>query len=245
MIQLHNFSVQYSKPSKDTQIILRDVNLNFQSGEFVCVLGASGSGKSTFLKALAGLIPSQGQVEMSGVLSMVFQTPTLLPWLNVYENITLPYRLRGDRSDRMREVQVLLKKAGLDSSVSEYFPHQLSGGMKMRVATARALITNPKIILMDEAFSSLDEITRDSLQEHIVQVWREHQPTVFFVTHSLSECLLLAQKILVIQSQAMVEYQPRHDPHFLKKDLQQRRLSADFQKEIAALKSFVFHAEKS
>lgn len=249
MIQLSHFSVRYNCSEKNAKFVLQNVNLSFQRGEFVCILGGSGSGKSTFLKAFAGLIPSQGQIQKPTTISMVFQDPTLLPWLNIYENILLPFRISSERKsynnriDHTQEVRSLMIKSGLDPEVLNYFPHQLSEGMKMRVATIRALITNPQVLLMDEAFGSVDEWNRDSLQEYILEVWKEHRSTVFFVTHSLSESLLLAQRILVIKNQEFVEYQPKYDIDFFKKNLEQRRRSLVFQKELEGLRDFAFNLE--
>lgn len=187
---------------------LDGVDLRIRRGEFLSLLGPSGCGKSTLLRILAGLEePSQGSVTWDGEvdsagehdLGFVFQEPTLLPWASVRDNIRFPLRVKkvsgGIAKERVDEV---LELVGLDRFAGSY-PHQLSGGMKMRVSIARALVTNPKVLLMDEPFAALDEITRFKLNADLLRVWQASELTVVFVTHSVFESVFLSERIAVMR----------------------------------------------
>lgn len=176
--------------------ILRAFDLLVSTGEFVCILGPSGCGKSTVLRLAAGLLkPQRGEVHRAPEhVGFVFQDPRLLPWLNVRENVLLPLALMRRPSE---DPTPWLKRVGLESA-ADLYPHQLSGGMKQRAAIARALITRPGLLLMDEPFSALDEVTREDLEDLVHGLWREHGTTVLFVTHSLPEAAYLGQRILVM-----------------------------------------------
>jgi NitT/TauT family transport system ATP-binding protein len=171
--------------------------------EFVCVLGPSGSGKSTLLRILAGLLPpTSGEVtfdkgEQPGI-GMVFQQANLMPWRTVIENLTLPLELAGVDSDtahqKAREMMELVGLDGFDA----YWPRDLSGGMAQRVAIARALIHDPDLLLLDEPFGSLDALTRERMWTELSRIWQAKQKTVLMVTHSISEALFLADRVLVL-----------------------------------------------
>lgn len=187
--------------------VLEDINLTVSKGEFVSVIGPSGCGKSTLLKLVAGLASvSRGAVLVDGMtpanarelVSFIFQDPTLLPWRTVAENVGLGLELENAARDRRKEkVQSLLDFVGL-THVAQSYPRQLSGGMKMRVSIARALATTPRILLMDEPFAALDEMTRDRLNEELLRLREEQKWTVLFVTHSVAEAVFLSTRIVVL-----------------------------------------------
>jgi NitT/TauT family transport system ATP-binding protein len=189
---------------------LQPVDLTVGEGEFVTLLGPSGCGKSTLLKMVAGLLPpSGGQVllwrqpvaalEGSGHrLSFVFQEATLMPWARVQANVRLPLDLAGVPAERSApRVQAALQLVGL-GGFANALPRELSGGMQMRVSIARGLVTEPQLLLMDEPFGALDEITRYRLDSDLLQLWAEKKLTVVFVTHSISEAVYLSQRVVVM-----------------------------------------------
>lgn len=179
-------------------------NISFEvfPQEFVCVVGPSGCGKSTLLRVLAGLlIPTRGQVKFAGASSrigMVFQQSNLMPWRSVLENITLPLELEGiDSATAHAKAQDLIELVGLQG-FEENLPRDLSGGMAQRVALARSLVHDPDILLLDEPFASLDALTRDRMGTELLRIWQARQKTVIMVTHSISEAVLLADRVLVM-----------------------------------------------
>lgn len=192
---------------------LLPVNLNVQRGEFVTLLGPSGCGKSTLLNMVAGLLtPSSGSILVDGEspvadaksaatdhrLSFVFQEATLMPWARVAANVRLPLDLQGvSRADADQRVSDALKLVGLDK-FSESFPRELSGGMQMRASIARSLVTEPSLLLMDEPFGALDEITRNRLDDELLTLWRARGLTVIFVTHSIHEAVYLSSRVVVM-----------------------------------------------
>ena len=181
---------------------LRDLNLKISRGQFVSIVGPSGCGKSTFLRLVAGLdAPTSGELRVEGHdplgLAFVFQDATLLPWRSVAHNITLPLELR--REDAAERVAQTLELVGLTDFAAAY-PAQLSGGMRMRVSIARALVTRPQILLLDEPFGALDEITRQRLNEELLRLWQEDHWTGLFVTHNVSEAVFLSQRVLVMSA---------------------------------------------
>ena len=183
---------------------VKNLDLDIQEGEFVSLLGPSGCGKSTALRMLAGLVPpSQGTIawretRAPGDLSFVFQEPTLMPWASVAGNVRLPLMLLGrDKESATPRLQQTLERVGLGAFARAY-PRELSGGMMMRVSIARALVTDPKLLLMDEPFAALDEITRFKLNNDLLALWRELRKTVVFVTHSVFESVYLSQRIVVM-----------------------------------------------
>jgi len=183
---------------------LRRMNLTVNEGDFISLLGPSGCGKSTALRLIAGLMrPTAGRIAWEGevgadALGVVFQEPTLLPWATVAKNVALPFKLHGQSygavKDRVEEVLALV---GLERFAGAY-PRELSGGMKMRVSIARALVTKPRLILMDEPFAALDEITRQKLNNDLLELKARTGSTVIFVTHSVFESVFLSDRILIM-----------------------------------------------
>ncbi len=177
-------------------LALRGLDLEVRQGEFLSLLGPSGCGKSTALRIIAGLSgQTQGSVEWAaasahsrrGDIGFVFQEPTLMPWTTVFNNVRLPLKLAGVAADKARErVNAVLERVGL-AKFSSVYPRELSGGMRMRVSIARALVTEPELLLMDEPFAALDEITRFNLNDDLLTMWRALGTTVVFVTHSVFE----------------------------------------------------------
>jgi NitT/TauT family transport system ATP-binding protein len=185
-------------------LALEHFDFALRAGEFVSLLGPSGCGKSTALRILAGLSePSSGTVtwrdpDARQGLGFVFQEPTLMPWATVFNNVFLPLKLAGEGRAAVRgRVMETLSRVGLADFASAY-PRELSGGMRMRVSIARALVTAPRVLLMDEPFAALDEITRFKLNDDLVALWRELKMTVLFVTHSVFESVFLANRIVVM-----------------------------------------------
>jgi len=185
---------------------LRDVSLRIEPGDFVALLGPSGCGKSTLLRLIAGLDrPDSGTLAWDdghktgpGEAGFVFQDATLLPWATAEANVFLPLRLAGVPHDRaMPRVRAALARVGLDG-FEQARPRQLSGGMRMRVSLARALVTEPRLLLMDEPFAALDEFTRHRLQADLLEVWQAMRCTVVFVTHSIYEAAFLARRIVLM-----------------------------------------------
>ncbi|HYD29430.1 MAG TPA: ABC transporter ATP-binding protein [Azospirillaceae bacterium] len=178
---------------------LAGVDLTVRQGEFVSLLGPSGCGKSTVLRLIAGLAqPSEGRVdrvEERPSLGFVFQEPTLMPWATVADNVRLPLRLKGEGAGA--SVVEALARVGLDGFAGHY-PRELSGGMKMRASLARALITRPRLLLLDEPFAALDEITRFRLNDDLLALWQAERWTAVFVTHSVFESVYLSSRIVVM-----------------------------------------------
>lgn len=185
-------------------VALQEASLTIARGDFVALLGPSGCGKSTLLRLIAGLDrPDSGglvweQAPAPGEIGFVFQDATLLPWATAEENIFLPLRLRGVGWTAARaDVQAALARVGL-AGFEGARPRQLSGGMRMRVSIARALVTRPRVLLMDEPFAALDEFTRHKLQADLLLLWRELGCTVVFVTHSIYEAAFLARRVVMM-----------------------------------------------
>jgi NitT/TauT family transport system ATP-binding protein len=193
--------------SNGTRALL-PVNLTINQGEFVTLLGPSGCGKSTLLKMVAGLVePSDGKLVLwrhdsrekaQLPLSFVFQEATLMPWSTVHNNVRLPLDLAGvSRPEANTRVSEALELVGL-GKFANVLPRELSGGMQMRVSIARGLVTRPKLLLMDEPFGALDEITRNKLDSDLLRLWREQGLTVLFVTHSIHEAVFLSQRVIMM-----------------------------------------------
>jgi NitT/TauT family transport system ATP-binding protein len=182
---------------------LGPLDLEIREGEFLSVVGPSGCGKSTALKIIAGLLePSAGNVFWNGekpALGFVFQEPTLMPWATVRDNIRLPLILAGvARNDANARAEAAFHRVGLPAAFMESYPRALSGGMRMRVSIARALVARPRLLLMDEPFAAVDEISRDSLNEDLLRLWREDGLTIVFVTHSVFESTFLSTRIVAM-----------------------------------------------
>ncbi len=194
-----------------TSLSLRDVDLSVNRGEFVSIVGPSGCGKSTLLRLVAGLrSPSQGTLTIDGRspesasarTAFVFQEPNLLPWRTVRGNVALPFEL--DNNDRVSHdaasarVSQAIEMVGLHSGDEQKRPRQLSGGMRMRVSLARALVTDPEILLLDEPFAALDDILRQQLNEELQRIWWKRRWTGLFVTHNVAEAVFLSQRVLIM-----------------------------------------------
>ncbi len=193
----------------DGPLILDDICFEARRGDFISLIGPSGCGKSTILKLISGLNPiTGGTATVEGVapteatqeLAFVFQEPTLLPWLTVQRNVEVPLTLRGaDKAKRAKIAASCLELVGLKERAC-YYPRQLSGGQKMRVSIARALSQSPKILLLDEPFGALDEMTRDHLNEELLDIRGQKDWTAFFVTHSVAEAVFLSNRIFVLSA---------------------------------------------
>jgi len=206
LVSIRNVSKQFANGT----LAIRGVDLDLRDGEFISLLGPSGCGKSTLLRIIAGLgAPSGGTLDWptaphsaSGEpqpdLGFVFQDPTLMPWATTLKNVMLPLTLsgvgKGEAEARSAEMLALVGLKGFETS----YPRELSGGMKMRVSIARALVTHPKILLMDEPFAALDEITRHKLNDDLLALWWQNRFTAVFVTHSVFESVYLSQRIVVM-----------------------------------------------
>ncbi len=185
-------------------VVIEDLSLDVQAGEFLAILGPSGCGKSTLLRVIAGLTSvDRGRVNITPAgaalqTAFVFQDAHLLPWRNVLENAALPLELTGmKREERLARARRVLADVGLAEAESRY-PSQLSGGMRMRVSLARALVTEPRLMLLDEPFAALDEITRFRLEVRLRDLWSERGMSTIFVTHSISEAAFLANRAVVL-----------------------------------------------
>jgi NitT/TauT family transport system ATP-binding protein len=182
-------------------VALQDVNLDVYPGEFVTVVGASGCGKSTLLNLVAGLEqPTSGELEVGGRVAFMFQEATLLPWLTARRNVELALRLHGvPRSEWRDRAQELLETVRLGDKADKR-PHELSGGMRQRVALARVLAQDTRIVLMDEPLGALDAMTRDHMHDEIERVWEKHKFCVLFVTHNMREAVRLADRVVLMTS---------------------------------------------
>ena len=198
-----------SKDYPNNHNVIRDLTLRAAAGEFVSLLGASGCGKSTLLKMIAGLSSiSGGSIEVDGmipknareIMSFVFQDSALLPWRTVARNVELTLELEGvSKPQRAARIDSVLKLVGL-REVGAYYPRQLSGGMKMRVSLARALATTPRLLLMDEPFGALDEMTRNRLNEELLTLKEKQKWTTLFVTHSIAEAVFLSDRVILMSA---------------------------------------------
>lgn len=207
ILEVKNLDKVY-KTAKGETVALKNISFKTHRREFVCVIGPSGCGKSTLARILAGLESySGGQALLDGEpiegpckqRGMVFQGYTLFPWLSVKKNIMFGLEMNGMNSDEAgREVELWLELVGLQKFAHAY-PHELSGGMKQRVAIARALVNQPRILLMDEPFGALDAQTRAKMQSHLLEIWRNIDITIVFITHDLDEAIYLADRILVLK----------------------------------------------
>jgi NitT/TauT family transport system ATP-binding protein len=202
-IEFSNVSKRYA----NTGMVLQALDLKIPKGEFVTLIGPSGCGKSTVLKLISGLTsPTQGAIRVDGMtpkdaretVSYIFQDATLLPWRPVDENVGLGLELDGVAKKRRQEKTAALLKLVRLENVARVYPRELSGGMKMRVSIARALATNPKLLLMDEPFAALDEMSRDRLNEELLRLRSEQKWTGVFVTHSVEEAVFLSSQIIVL-----------------------------------------------
>ncbi len=202
LLSIQNLSKRFPAENGNTLEALDSIDLNLQDGEFACIIGPSGSGKSTLLRILADVLePTSGSVQYEEkepiTKAIVFQNSNLLPWFTVVENIALPLQIQGiPKSAAMQQAQDWVEKVGLQGFETEW-PQNLSGGMAQRVAIARALIQKPQLLLLDEPFGALDALTREQMSIELLGTWEQIHTTVLMVTHSISEAVLLADRVLV------------------------------------------------
>lgn len=208
-IEIKSLSKTYASKKSEDRIVLDNINLKIKNGEFVSLLGPSGCGKTTLLRTIADLqSPTSGSIEVMGMSAkqarlshkygMVFQSPALLEWRTVAENIALPLEmLKFKKKDIKKKALELIELVDLMGYENSY-PSELSGGMQQRVGIARALVTNPEILLMDEPFSALDEFTKERLHSDLLRIWRKTGKTIIFVTHNISEAVYLSDRICVL-----------------------------------------------
>jgi NitT/TauT family transport system ATP-binding protein len=206
-IKAHNVSLVFKAKDREPVTALTNFSLDIAEGEFVSIVGPSGCGKSTFLNIILGLIePVSGVIQLNGTRisgpgqerAMVFQEFGLLPWRSVTANVELGLELKGVASaKRAARAKELINLVGLKGFETHY-PHELSGGMKQRVGLARALATEPEVLLMDEPFAALDAQTRDLMQTELLQIWERSKKTVLFVTHSIEEAAYLSDRVIVM-----------------------------------------------
>jgi ABC-type nitrate/sulfonate/bicarbonate transport system ATPase subunit len=214
-------------------VVLNDINLDFEPGEFISLIGPSGCGKSTLLRIIAGLAqPDAGKLYLDGdeirapgyERGLVFQDPTLFPWRTIYENIAFGLRARGVYREEKHNIPEFFKLVGLEGFEKSY-PHHLSGGMAQRASLARALVNNPKVLLLDEPLGALDAFTRMNMQDEILKIWERRGMTSIMVTHDVDEAIYMADRIGVWSARpAMIEQvikveigrpRQRDDPDFL------------------------------
>jgi len=207
-IDVRNLSHYYHDYQYNTRVhALDNLSLDIKDGEFMCVLGPSGCGKSTLLYIVAGLIkPTHGKIEVDGISvegpgpdrGMVFQEYALLPWKTVWKNIEIGLKIQKvSKAERIERIKQIIELVGLEGFESS-FPHELSGGMKQRVAVARTLVTRPKVMLMDEPFAAVDAQTRITMQQEVVRIWEATRQTILFVTHSVDEAAFLADRVAIL-----------------------------------------------
>ncbi|ACL16421.1 ABC transporter ATP-binding protein [Methanosphaerula palustris] len=208
-LQVKNVNKEFITDQGEHMTALQSIDLEIKEGEFICILGPSGCGKTTLLRILAGLeTPTIGEVRVDGTLvegpsrqlAMIFQDYSLYPWRRVIDNTAFGLELQGiGREERYRVAMEYLKLVGLEAFADRY-PNELSGGMRQRVAVARALAIDPAVILMDEPFGALDAQTRNTMQQELLDIWAETKKTVVFVTHSVDEAVYMADRIAVLSS---------------------------------------------
>lgn len=205
IIEVRNVSLDY-QTSGGWLTALSELNLSIERGQFVSVIGPSGCGKSTLLSVVGGLIPpTTGEVIFEGRplrapserIGVAFQDAVLLPWCTVLENVLLPARVKGARAEAEKRARELLATVGLEGFEHRY-PKELSGGMRQRVAIARALTLDPEVLLMDEPFGALDAMTRERMGFELLRIWQGSQKTVLFITHGISEAVLLSDRVIVM-----------------------------------------------
>ena len=207
-IEVKNINKSFESKKTDQLTVLKDVNLTIDDGELVCLLGPSGCGKTTLLRLIAGLDkPTSGEIiangekvlRPSGDRAVIFQQYSLFPWLTVLKNVTFGLEMTTDntKDENIALAEEYLERVGLIEFKDSY-PHELSGGMKQRVAIIRSLLNHSPILLMDEPFSALDMINRHKLQEQLIEVWQRFENTIVFVTHDVDEAVFLADKIVVM-----------------------------------------------
>jgi NitT/TauT family transport system ATP-binding protein len=210
IVSLQNVTMTFGKPGHQT-VALKNINLDIQPGEFISLIGPSGCGKSTLLRLVGDLLqPTSGAVRVNGKparqarldqdYGIVFQAPVLFEWRSILRNVMLPLELRGvgkqEQAERARRLLSMVELTGFEG----HYPWQLSGGMQQRAAIARALAEQPRLLLMDEPFGALDEMTRERMNQELHRIWLETQTTVVFVTHSIAEAVFLSTRVVVMSA---------------------------------------------
>jgi ABC-type nitrate/sulfonate/bicarbonate transport system ATPase subunit len=232
-IQVREVRKTFPQTDGPEVVALNNISLDFNSGEFISLIGPSGCGKSTLLRLIAGLIsPDQGRLSLDNSditgpgyeRGLVFQDPTLFPWKNIWENIAFGLRARKVYREEKHNIPEFFKLVGLEGFEKSY-PHQLSGGMAQRAALARALVNNPKVLLLDEPLGALDAFTRMNMQDEILKIWERRGMTTVMVTHDVDEAIYMATRIVVMSARpAKIEKiinveigrpRRRDDPDFL------------------------------
>ncbi len=209
MIEIDRLSKVFRSRDGADVVALQDISLTVGDNEFVTIVGPSGCGKSTLLRLASGLIrPSSGRVAIDGArveeprqdTGIVFQAPVLLPWATILDNVLFPLRMmRCEQAGSAGQARQLLRLVGLDGFEGKY-PRELSGGMQQRAAICRSLIHNPNILLMDEPFGALDALTREEMALEVLRIWTDQPKTILFVTHSITEAVLLADRVVVMSA---------------------------------------------
>jgi NitT/TauT family transport system ATP-binding protein len=212
LLSVENLSMDYAERNGKLPV-LEGLTFQVTDGEFLCLVGPSGHGKTTLLRLLAGLErPNAGRVCLAGEqmlhprrdVGVVFQQPTLMEWRTVQDNVALPLEMDGvGREEARQRAQALIELVGL-SGFEAYYPAQLSGGMAQRVALARALVHDPQLLLLDEPFGALDALTRERMGQELLRIWQAHRKTVVMVTHSVTEAVFLADRVLVLGARPAV-----------------------------------------
>jgi len=210
IVDFSGVNMTFGKPGNQT-VALKEVNLRIEPGEFISLIGPSGCGKSTLLRLVGDLLqPSSGAIKVNGKSArqaridqdygIVFQAPVLFEWRSIMKNVMLPLELRGvgraEQEERARKLLEMVELKGFEG----HYPWQLSGGMQQRAAIARALAEQPKLLLMDEPFGALDEMTRERMNQELHRIWLETKTTVIFVTHSISEAVFLSTRVVVMSA---------------------------------------------
>jgi NitT/TauT family transport system ATP-binding protein len=251
VIEIENVSKHFISRDRDLVAALTNVSFSVQRNEFVCLVGPSGCGKSTLLRLVGGLLPaSQGRVVIDGKMvaepraetGIVFQSPTLLPWASVLDNVLFPLKMmKRVTPESPGRAKDLLKLVGLEGFEGKY-PRELSGGMQMRAGICRALVHDPDMLLMDEPFSSLDALTREELTLQLMRIWREQPKTVLFVTHSITESVMLADRVVVLSRRPgrIVEIVPVRVPR--PRQFGMEALD-EFQRAAGRIRQLIFGAE--
>lgn len=206
-ITIKNLNKTYESKDGVQVHVLEDINLTVKDGEFICLLGPSGCGKSTLLKIIAGLLAkNSGEVKLddsvitqpSKNIGVVFQDPSLFPWRTVTKNIAFGMQINKiPKDEQAKRIEKYINMVGLKGFENK-FPAELSGGMKQRVGLARTLVMNPEVILLDEPFSAVDFLTRCTLQEELIEIWKREKKTIIFVTHDVNEAVFLANRIVLL-----------------------------------------------
>ncbi|MCU0550193.1 MAG: ABC transporter ATP-binding protein [Leptolyngbya sp. Prado105] len=235
VLSCQNLSKSFRGSHKQETVVLTDINLEICKGTFVTILGQSGGGKSTLLKLLGGFLSSSsGKVVFNGQLlkgntpdiGMIFQDHNLYPWMTVEQNVGFGFKIKGEKPGKYKHlVHEILDTVGL-SHARKLYPHQLSGGMRQRVAIARSIVVNPTVLLLDEPFSALDVQLRRRLQEFLLALWSEMNTTMILVTHNVEEAILLGQNLVVVGDSpgriveevqiSDAQYRDRYHPDFLR-----------------------------